>query len=269
MTTPRAAFWTLITIVTALTARWFGLVTDAYPRLRESGPSAACEPAAARDEQRLADTLPWRLTERALATRALQPFREKPSFERLNILNLDFGPGGVAAALRQIAPLDSTIVATDPVGGMGPLARHRLARRAARPVHFLQSWSSGLPFRNATFDLVVATGAMHGWPNPEAALVELRRVLKPKGRYYVADLRRNVSPLVWIGFRLVQALATPKDLRALGEPASSLRAAYSPQEAEWLAARAKLPDIQITTGPAWIVIQRSTGTSAARAASPA
>lgn len=261
MISPRAAIWTFITILTALTARWFGLVADAYPRLRESGPSAACEPAAARDEQRLAETLPWRLTERALATRALQPFRQRPSFERLRILNLDFGPGGVAAALRQIAPLDSTVVAIDPVTGMGPLARHRVSRRATRPVHFLQSWASGLPFRDATFDLVVASGALHGWPNPEAALAEARRVLKPEGRYYIADLRRNVSPLIWIAFRLVQALATPKDLRALGEPAASLRAAYAPHEAEWLAARAKLPDIQVTTGPAWIVIQRSVGTS--------
>lgn len=269
MTILRATSWTVATIITAFVARWFGLVAEAYPRLRESGPAAACDPAAARDEQRLAGTLLWRLTEREVATRALQPFREHPGFERLRILNLDFGPGGLAAALREIAPLDSTIIATDPVTGLGELARHRVTGRSARPVHFLQSWTSGLPFPDSSFDLVVASGAMHGWPNPETALAEVRRVLKPGGRYYIADLRRNVSSLVWIGFRLVQALVTPKDLRALGEPASSLRAAYAPQEVEWLAARAKLPDVEITTGPAWIVMQRQVGTPAARAASPA
>ena len=251
------AFWTGVTAATALTARWLGIAVEEYPRLRESGPAASCDPAAARDEQRLADSPLWRWVEARLAERALTPFRAQPGFRPLRILNLDFGPGGVAIALRRAAPLDAQVVAIDPVAGMGDLAAHRATRRnPRRQPQFLQAWSYRLPFAGKTFDLVVASGALHGWPNPEAALAEVRRVLRPDGRYLIADLRRDVSLPLWLGMRLIQTLFVPKDLRALGEPAASVRAAYAPHEAEWLAARAKLPDIQITPGRAWLLIER-------------
>jgi len=253
----RAVFWTLLTATTALVSRWISDAMEAYPRVRESGPAAACDPAAARDQQRLAGSRVWLLVERWLADRALQPYRERPGFTPLRILNLDFGPGGVAIALRARAPLDAAVFATDPVAGMGDLARHRAMRRSPRrKPHFIQAWGSVLPFRNASFDLVVASGALHGWPNPEATLAETRRVLKPSGGYLVADLRRDITLALWLVLRLVQVVFVPKDLRALGEPSASLTASYAPHEAEWFAARAKLPDITVTRGPAWLMLER-------------
>ena len=254
----RAVFWTLLTATTALVSRWVSNAMEAYPRAREGGPAAACDPAAARDQQRLAGSRVWRVVEGWLADRALQPFRERPGFTPLRILNLDFGPGGVAIALRARAPLDAAVFATDPVTGMGDLARYRAVRRGPRrQPYFIQAWGSGLPFRDASFDLVVASGALHGWPNPAAALAETRRVLKPSGRYLIADLRRDIALTLWLGLRVIQVALVPKDLRALGEPSASLTAAYAPHEAEWFAARAKLPDIMVTRGPAWLMLERS------------
>jgi SAM-dependent methyltransferase len=257
--TPRVVFWTFVTAATAFASRWAGLTLDAYPVMREGGPAAACDPAAARDEQRLAESPVWQWVERWLAGRALRPFHVRPGFRPLRVLNVDFGPGGVAIALRRQAPLDATVIATDPVPGMADLARHRARRRSPRrQPQLLQAWSYRLPFANASFDLVVAAGALHGWPNPEAGLAEVRRVLRPDGRYLLADLRRDVSPWLWLVLRAAQALLVPRDLRALGEPASSVRAAYAPHEAEWLAARAKLPDIRVFPRAAWIMIERGT-----------
>jgi SAM-dependent methyltransferase len=258
----RVIFWTALTSFTAFVSRWLSNAVDAYPRSREAGPAAACSPAAARDEQRLADTPLWPLVERVIAWRALEPFIVRPTFERLRILNVDFGPGGVALALHRRAPLDATVVATDSVTGMADLALDRATQRnRRRQPHFVQSWSHGLPFRDGSFDLVVAAGALHGWPYPEQALAEIRRVLKPAGRYLIADLRRDLPMALWLGIQSAAPLV-PGNLRALGEPGASIRAAYAPHEVEWLAARAGLPESFIAPGPAWIMMERKGGSVA-------
>jgi hypothetical protein len=53
----------------------------------------------------------------------------------------------------------------------------------------------------------------------------------------------------------VQTLGAPRDLRALDEPSASFRAAYAPPEAEWLAARAKLPKLNVKATPVSIMIE--------------
>ena len=253
----RTTFWLTLTTFTALFSRWLSGAVQSHPKTRAPGPSAACHPAASRDEQRLADSPLWPLVESQLVERALRPFKLSPSFQPLKILNIDHGPGGLTIALRRRAALDSTIVATDSVAGMDDLARHRAVRRGVRrPISFLQSWTHGLPFQSDTFDLVLCSGALHSWPYPEQSLAEIARVLKPEGRYLVADFRRDMPLWQWLLVQLVQSLFVPKDLRALGEPGVSIGAAYSPHEAEWLGARAKLPDLRLTPGPAWVMLER-------------
>ncbi|HEU5316362.1 MAG TPA: class I SAM-dependent methyltransferase [Chloroflexota bacterium] len=261
----RVLFWTALTSLTALVSRWVSDAVASYPRARQAGPLAACNPAAARDEQRLADSPAWRIVEWLLVRRALTPFRERPGFERLRILNVDFGPGGVAVALRRQAPLDSVVVGTDSVSGMGDLALHRARRRGAhRPLLLSQAWGHALPFRDGSFHLVVASGALHGWIAPEQALAEIKRVLTPDGRYLVADFRRDLPLPYWLVLQLVQTLFTPKDLRALGEPRASVRAAYAPHEAEWLAGRAGLPQISLLPGIGWLMMERQGAASPRR-----
>jgi ubiquinone/menaquinone biosynthesis C-methylase UbiE len=248
----------LLTAATAVATRWLRVALETRPNAHEPGPAAANVPAAARDEQRLADTTLWRAVERRVAMHALQPFRARPPLHRLRILNLDHGPGGIAAALAALLPQDATLVASDATAGMAALARHRLRRRVPhRRPHFVQTWSHVLPFQDDTFDLVVSSGGMHQWPNPHAALVEIERVLAQGGRYYVLDLRRDLNLALWLLVRFVQAVLTPRDLRAIDEPSSSVAAAYVKHEAEWLAARAKLRDFSIRLGPAWLIVEPS------------
>jgi ubiquinone/menaquinone biosynthesis C-methylase UbiE len=255
--------WAALTAATAVAASWLRGVVDEQPVWRRPAPPAACDPAAARAEQRLADTPAWRWIETWLARRAVRPFRVRPSFRPLRVLNLDHGPGGIAGALARETPQDATIVATDPLAGMADLASHRagppVARRGTRgSLHFVRAWTYRLPFVDGAFDLVVGAGALHQWPDPEAALSEVGRVLAGGGRYLVADLRRDLPLWLWILARLAQAALAPPALRALGEPGASIAAAYAPHEAEWLAARARLPDLGVARGPAWLMIERAT-----------
>lgn len=223
---------------------------------RRPGPPAAGAPLAAQAQQRLADTPAWRWIESRLARRALRPFQVCPSLQPLRVLSLDHGPGGLACALAQQSPQDATIVATDPVVGMAELLRHRAARRGGRAALQLgRAWAGQLPFCDGAFDLVISAGALHQWPDPEAALAEVRRVISPSGRYLIADVRRDLALPLWILLALVQAWVVPRALREKGEPGTSIHAAYAPQEAEWLAARARLPSLLIRLGPLWLMIE--------------
>lgn len=254
----RVAKWAVVTALTATTSRWLGRAMADRPLVRRHGSPAACEPDAARVQQRLADTLPWRVVEAQLARQTVRPFRVTPPLRRLKVLNLDHGPGGIAAALANALPRDATIVAIDSLPGMAELARHRAQRRVgAGEVQFARAWFWSLPFADSTFDLVVTAGALHQWPEPEAALAEIRRVLAPAGRFVIADLRRDVTGPLWILARFLQAVVVPRALASIGEPTASLGAAYTQQELEWLLARAKLPAFAIKQGPIWLLAERA------------
>jgi SAM-dependent methyltransferase len=252
---PQALFWTALTATTALCARWLRNVIAEQPTTKLPGAPASCEPAAARDEQRLADTLLWRLAERQVVRRAFAPFRIRPPLRRLRVLNLDHGPGGIAAALAAEAPQDACVVALDHLPGMADLARHRATRRRPRaPLAFTQGWTYALPFSDGTFDLVVSAGGLHEWPRPEETMGEIRRVLRHEGRYWISDLRRDLSTPVWALIRAVCALFAPRDLKAFGEPLVSVGSSYAPWEVDWLAARAGLEGAHIETGLCWLTL---------------
>lgn len=54
-------------------------------------------------------------------------------------------------------------------------------------VQFYQTGADSLPFDPDYFDAIICTNAFHHIPDPAAALGEVRRVLKPGGRVYIAD----------------------------------------------------------------------------------
>ena len=58
-------------------------------------------------------------------------------------------------------------------------------------VHFCKSNVEELPFDNNFFDLVISSNAFHHFSNPEKALREAYRVLKPKGKVYILDTTAN------------------------------------------------------------------------------
>jgi 2-polyprenyl-3-methyl-5-hydroxy-6-metoxy-1,4-benzoquinol methylase len=70
----------------------------------------------------------------------------------------------------------------------------------------IEAWLSPdpvkLPFADGEFDAVLSLGVLEHVQDPNASLVELRRVLRPGGRLYVYKLPNRYSYLEWIAKKL-------------------------------------------------------------------
>lgn len=94
---------------------------------------------------------------------------------------------------------------------------------------------ASLPFADGTFDAAFTNGSLHEWSDPRGTFDEIWRVLKPGGRYFVSDLRRDMNPVVraflWLGTQ-------PASIRP--GLITSINAAYTPAELRDLLAGTRL-----------------------------
>jgi len=87
------------------------------------------------------------------------------------------------------------VVAVDPSRASAKLARKRI--EAARfPVEYLPSGGEAIPAGDHSFDCVVSTFTLCTIPDPVAALEEMRRVLKPGGKLFLAEHGLSADPNV-------------------------------------------------------------------------
>jgi len=71
----------------------------------------------------------------------------------------------------------------------------RAARRKHPAAPLAAADAAALPFADARFDTVVSASAFHIFPEPERALAEVRRVLRPGGRLLLLDWSRARSTM--------------------------------------------------------------------------
>ena len=67
------------------------------------------------------------------------------------------------------------------------------AKKAGVAVDFQQGNASAMPFAANTFDLILCRAAFKNFSQPVAAMNEMHRVLKPGGRAFILDLRKDAS----------------------------------------------------------------------------
>ena len=109
-----------------------------------------------------------------------------------SILEIGFGTG---LNLPHYPVTVSNLHAIDPV----PLLPARVAARIAQapfPVHLTYANAEVLPFATARFDWAVSTFTLCTVPDPIAELLEIKRVLKPGGRYLFLENGRRERPSV-------------------------------------------------------------------------
>ncbi len=124
-------------------------------------------------------------------------------------------------------------LALDLSAGMTRFLQARLREHPGLPLTVFQADARRLPLRRHAVDLIVTVHMLHLLPDPEVALQEMRRVLRPEGwlaiglqehaadapvgwaqRLWSAALRREGHPLPMTGWRLYRELW--RTLDALG-----------------------------------------------------
>ena len=101
------------------------------------------------------------------------------------VLDIGTGPGVLLVELAALRP-DARLTGVDLSADMVASARRNLepyADRASAQVADV----THLPFEDNSFDLIVSSLSLHHWDNPEAAVPELARVLRPGGRVQIYD----------------------------------------------------------------------------------
>ncbi|HET7570720.1 MAG TPA: class I SAM-dependent methyltransferase [Gammaproteobacteria bacterium] len=99
-----------------------------------------------------------------------------------SILDVGCGSGELLRRLHARYP-DARLTGIDASAAMLATARAKLGTEA----QLACAHAAMQPFPGATFDLVVSTSVLHHLPKPEAALAEIRRVLKPGGWLVLTD----------------------------------------------------------------------------------
>jgi ubiquinone/menaquinone biosynthesis C-methylase UbiE len=103
------------------------------------------------------------------------------------LLDVGTGPGVLLVELARRRP-DLRLTGIDLSADMAALAQRNLTPFGARATARVGDVTD-LPFPDRSFDLIVSSLSLHHWDEPEAAVPELARVLRPGGRLYVYDFR--------------------------------------------------------------------------------
>ena len=106
--------------------------------------------------------------------------------ENARVLELGCGTGILWRGSVQV-PRGWRMILTDMSGGMLREARTNLAQRE-NSFSYLQADAQAIPFRDASFDAVIANHMLYHVPDIARALGEIGRVLKPAGFCYAATM---------------------------------------------------------------------------------
>jgi SAM-dependent methyltransferase len=134
---------------------------------------------------------------------------------------LDVGAGAGHAAMA-VAPHVAEVVAADPTPEMLAVAAGLAAERGLSNVRFVEASAGSLPFDDGSFDLVFSRHSIHHWPDAAAGFGEIRRVLRPGGRFVAVDLHSPEEEPVASFLTTLEVLRDPTHVRALA-PADWVR----------------------------------------------
>jgi ubiquinone/menaquinone biosynthesis C-methylase UbiE len=98
------------------------------------------------------------------------------------VLDLGCGTGTLIQHLLEIAP-EAEIVGLDSSAEMLNISKQKLPAS----VQLQMSSAESVPFPSNGFDILVSTSALHYFRNPDRAVQEMQRVLKPSGRLILTD----------------------------------------------------------------------------------
>jgi ubiquinone/menaquinone biosynthesis C-methylase UbiE len=132
-----------------------------------------------------------RLLALAMRTPQLVPYRQRVAGAATGrVLEIGIGPG---LNLPFYGPAVSSVTGIDPSPALLAMASSRRGG-ISFPVELLEGSAEALPLETASADSVVTTWTLCSVPDPDAALREARRVLRPGGKLLFVEHGRASEP---------------------------------------------------------------------------
>lgn len=103
------------------------------------------------------------------------------------VVDVGCGPG---VAVRRAARLAASVTGVDPAPVMLRVAR--ILTRPSETVRYATGTAEALPVPDGSVSVLWTIASVHHWADPDAALVEARRVLSPGGR--LVTIERLIRP---------------------------------------------------------------------------
>jgi len=159
---------------------------------------------------------------------------------------LELGPGPGYVGLEWLKKTQATrLTGLDISQDMLQIAgRNAAAYGLAGRVEYVHSNGDQIPFEDGFFDAAFSNGSLHEWEHPVSIFNEMARVVKPGGRVFIADLKRDMAaPLRWFLWLSCRPAAIRPGLL------SSIGAAYTADELAELVRLSALSGCKISANP--------------------
>ena len=124
----------------------------------------------------------------------------------MRVLDLAGGTGDLSALFAEAVGEHGSVVLADINAAMMRVGRDRLLDEGHAQVAFCQAGAEALPFADAVFDCVSIGFGLRNFPDKEAALREIARVLVPGGVLLVLEFSKPEHPALESAYSLFQSL---------------------------------------------------------------
>lgn len=124
---------------------------------------------------------------------------------------LDIGCGAGHASFTA-APRVAKVTAYDLSEGMVAVVAQEAEKRGLSNITCTQGPAEVLPFTDNSFDIVISRYSAHHWHDIQAALMEIRRVLKPGGRFIMMDIATPGKAILDVWLQTIEMLRDPSHI---------------------------------------------------------
>lgn len=163
------------------------------------------------------------------------------------IVDLGCGTGQLTRRLLDERP-DVAVLGVDPSAGMLARAARRLRTQPRDRVGLVRADATALPLASDRADTVVCSESFHWYPDHEAALAEIARVLRPGGRLVIG----SVATITDVGAQVVERVGDAVGRRIRPLPPAGLRRLLDRAGFEVLGQR-RVPRLGLVAWPALTV----------------
>ncbi|MEM7028645.1 MAG: methyltransferase domain-containing protein [Chloroflexota bacterium] len=116
------------------------------------------------------------------------PFREHPLLPGDNVVDVGCGAGIDSLIAADMVGPRGKVIGVDMTPAMLAKAQTAAEKMQVENVSFRQGFAESLPVLGQWADVVISNGVLNLFPDKEAGLAEMARVLKPNGRLQIADI---------------------------------------------------------------------------------